>query len=189
MTAEEILETVRQAGGELWAVGDKLRYRLPAGAPDIVSAMRELKPEILRLLRSQADDPEAWREAFHVWRIQQCVSEDRSFGGIGCLHIHFCEWTVENSAVAPCTRATFEGLLSEAGFLYADGMVSGLILAEDWHAAHWKPERRKPTVVSQNTKPAHAICNPTRSPNLAPYAHASAPVREMSVKGEPNRAG
>lgn len=136
-----------------------------------------------------ADDPDAWREAFHQWRTWQCVSKDRCFGGIGSMHIHFCEWTVQSSTVAPCTRATFEGLLSDAGFLLADGFVSGLILAEDWHAAHSRPERRKPAVSGRSARAERAISNPTRSPNPAPYTHVSAPVREMSVKGEPNCAG
>ncbi len=144
MTAEEILDTVRQAGGELWAVGDKLRYRLPAGIPDVVPAMKELKSQLLHLLRPPADDPAAWRVVFHQWRTRQCVAKDRCFGGIGCLHLDFAEWAIAHDAV-PSTRATFEALLDEAGFLHADGYVSGLILAEDWHAAFWKPEPAKPT--------------------------------------------
>ncbi|MHB8388775.1 MAG: hypothetical protein ACYDBH_04225 [Acidobacteriaceae bacterium] len=38
-------------------------------------------------------------------------------------------------SVTSCARQTFEALLSNAAFLHADGLVSGLILAEDWWAA------------------------------------------------------
>jgi hypothetical protein len=91
-----------------------------------------------------ADEPDAWREPFHAWATSQCVFKDRCFGGIGCLHVHFCEWADAHNAV-PCTRQTFEQLLTDAGYLHADGFVSGLILSEDWHAAHWRPEPPKAT--------------------------------------------
>jgi hypothetical protein len=96
-----------------------------------------------RSISDQADDPSAWRKVFHQWRTRQCVSKDRCFGGVSSLHIHFAEWAIAHDAV-PCTRPTFEVLLGEAGFLVCDGMVSGLILAEDWHAAHWKPDPPRP---------------------------------------------
>jgi hypothetical protein len=58
MTAEELLETVRQAGGEVWAAGDKLRYRLPYSAHRLIPTMRELKLEILHLLTLASCDAE-----------------------------------------------------------------------------------------------------------------------------------
>lgn len=51
MTAEVILEAVRQSGGLLWvAEGGKLKYRLPAGRLDLIPVMRESKDELLVLL-------------------------------------------------------------------------------------------------------------------------------------------
>jgi hypothetical protein len=50
MTVEVILETVRQAGGQIWAKGGKLKYRLPVGRTDVIPLMWELKSELLRLL-------------------------------------------------------------------------------------------------------------------------------------------
>jgi hypothetical protein len=58
MTAEELLETVRQAGGEVWAAGDKLRYNLPYSAHRLIPTMRELKLEILHLLTLASWDAE-----------------------------------------------------------------------------------------------------------------------------------
>lgn len=53
MTAELILEAVRENGGALWAEGGKLKFRLPAGKSDLIPAMQKLKSEILRLLSSE----------------------------------------------------------------------------------------------------------------------------------------
>lgn len=104
-----------------------------------------------QIISSPADDPEAWREAFYGWTVSECAFKDRCFGGIGCLHVHFCEWADAHNAV-PCTRETFEQLLSDAGFLHADGFVSGLILREDWEASRWKPPPPKAQIVPKPRK-------------------------------------
>jgi hypothetical protein len=97
-----------------------------------------------------ADDLAAWRVPFQAWLKSDCVVKDRCFGGIGCLHVHFAEWAITHDAV-PCTRDTFERLLSDAGYLYADGFVSSLILAEDWEAAFWKPQT--PNAITAQSGP------------------------------------
>jgi hypothetical protein len=58
MTAEELLETIRQVGGEVWAAGDKLRYNLPYSAHGLIPTMRELKLEILQVLTLASWDAE-----------------------------------------------------------------------------------------------------------------------------------
>ncbi len=111
--------------------------------PTSVSFVSAISGET-QIISAPADEPDAWREPFHAWALSECVFKDRCFGGIGCLHVHFCEWADAHNAV-PCTRETFEQLLSDAGFLHADGFVSSLILHEDWEAAHWKPQPAKAT--------------------------------------------
>ena len=103
-----------------------------------------------QIISAPVDDPAAWREPFQTWLMADCVRHERSFGGIGCLHVHFAEWAITHDAV-PCTRDTFERLLSDAGFLLCDGMVSGLILAEDWQAAHYVLEPPKAMPVRRKT--------------------------------------
>ena len=65
MTAEEFMENVKHTGGEVWAAGDKLRYRLPSSATGLVPAMRELKPELLQLLRPHNAD--LWATTLASW--------------------------------------------------------------------------------------------------------------------------
>ncbi|MGB9418285.1 MAG: hypothetical protein WCB58_18375 [Acidobacteriaceae bacterium] len=72
-------------------------------------------------------DSTAWAEDFHRWAISRCVFRDRSFGGISALWRDFAEWQVMRDEVPP-TRRTFEALLRDAGFLFADGLVYGLLL-------------------------------------------------------------
>jgi hypothetical protein len=81
------------------------------------------------------DAPDAWREDFARWRTERCVSRQsrEDSAGIGCLWVDFCEWAVGSDSV-PCTRATFERLLSDAGFRCADGMANGLLLRVDMEA-------------------------------------------------------
>jgi hypothetical protein len=79
-------------------------------------------------------DPAEWREPFVRWLDSACVRAPRCFGGVGCLHIAFCEWAISHDDV-PCNRLTFECLLRESGFLFSDGLVSDLILRDDFEAA------------------------------------------------------
>lgn len=82
-------------------------------------------------------DPAEWREPFVRWLDSACVLSPRCFGGVGCLHIAFCEWESGRGGV-PCNRETFELLLTERGFLVGEvaGMVlvSGLTFREDFEA-------------------------------------------------------
>ena len=82
-------------------------------------------------------DPAEWREPFVRWLDSACVLSPRCFGGVGCLHIAFCEWESGRGGV-PCNRETFELLLTELGFLVGEvaGMVlvSGLTFREDFEA-------------------------------------------------------
>ena len=91
-----------------------------------------------KVLEPDSHDPSAWAEDFHRWALARCVWRDRGFGGIGALHTDFSEWSIARDDV-PCTRTTFERLLSDAGFFRADGLVSGLVLREDL----WRLEDRR----------------------------------------------
>lgn len=52
MKAAELIEEVRDLGGELAIRGDRLRYKLPACiAPEIVERLRQCKSEIIAALR------------------------------------------------------------------------------------------------------------------------------------------
>lgn len=84
-----------------------------------------------------AHDPAAWAEDFHRWTLNRCCFRDRCFGGIGALHADFCEHQMARNDV-PCQRSVFEMLLRDAGFFFADGLVSGLILKTEYEAQSGK---------------------------------------------------
>lgn len=87
-------------------------------------------------------DPAEWREPFAKWALSVCAYRDRCFGGIPALCADFGKWAVTHDSV-PCRIDTFEALLRDAGFLCADGLVSGLILKSDLWALE---NSRKETV-------------------------------------------
>lgn len=82
-------------------------------------------------------DPEAWRAPFVLWLDSCCTLAPRWFGGVASLHIAFCEWESERGGV-PCTRDTFNQMLTELGFLVGEvrgvTLVSGLALKIDLEA-------------------------------------------------------
>jgi hypothetical protein len=80
--------------------------------------------------------PDAWREAFNRWRAENCAHREcrDDWGGIGCLWVAFCEWTVKHDSVH-CERRTFERLLADEGYRCVEGMVASLVLRVDLDAA------------------------------------------------------
>lgn len=88
-----------------------------------------------------AHDPAAWTEDFHRWALVRCCFRDRCFGGIGALHADFCNHQIARNDV-PCQRSVFERLLRDAGFLFADGLVSGLVLKADVNESDFRANTR-----------------------------------------------
>jgi hypothetical protein len=80
---------------------------------------------------SQPDDPTAWQPVFRRWLLAECVFREGCAGGVACLHHHFTEWCIRDASECPCTRPTFELLLTIEGFALADGLVRCLILKAD----------------------------------------------------------
>lgn len=146
--AFELIRTVEEQGGHFRVEGGFLVISPEEAALSVLELLREHKHEIIAVLTSgrSAGNPEdrasaffdgptardfrAWAEDFHRWTLDQCVWRPRDFGRIGALCADFGCWALEHDS-APCQRTTFEALLADAGFLFADGMVSGLILKAD----------------------------------------------------------
>jgi hypothetical protein len=100
------------------------------GSVGFVSSLSVQSSIILAASGMAIHDPAAWAEDFHRWVITECIFRDRCFGGVGGLLRHFCEWQVTRDEV-PCTRNTFEALLRDSGFFFAEGLVYGLLLKAD----------------------------------------------------------
>ena len=137
MNATAILQTVESAGGELWAAGDCLNYRLPESALALVADLRAIKAELLELLRERNStqppeaEPEDYELGLHRWAVSQCIFRERAWGGIGPLHLAYAVWCDQVGQDVPASRRTFENLLTAGGFEISDGFCYGLILKED----------------------------------------------------------
>ena len=70
MTPHELLETLRQAGAEIFAVGDRLRVRAPRGVvtDEIRRCLAEHKPQLLAELSATPGWP------------PECLDAERRFG-------------------------------------------------------------------------------------------------------------
>jgi hypothetical protein len=101
----------------------------PAIAPRLTRARPPAEP----LHDPPVHDPDAWREPFARWLDSTCVRDPRCAGGLGCLHIAFCEWAISHDDV-PCNRLTFECLVRESGLQISEGLVCGLIFRQDFEA-------------------------------------------------------
>jgi hypothetical protein len=103
---------------------------------DTLRQALEAMDRLVGKLPAMIDQPEpvATRlDALREWMSVACVASDRGFGGVGCLHVHFSEWQSGIHDAVPCSRTVFVRLLEHEGYLICDGMVSGLVLSEDWY--------------------------------------------------------
>lgn len=122
-TVTSLITSVLQLGGGLALIGTRIEVYLP-DTPEgdaLIEKLRSVRDEILYMLMQPR------QEDFQRWALDRCVYRNRCFGEIGALCGDFGEWAIAHDSV-PCTRSTFEALLRAAGFLFADGLVSGLML-------------------------------------------------------------
>lgn len=136
--AVELIQAVKANGGQIRVEDGWLVIAPPDAAAPVIEKLRQHKAEIIGVLDSAGippHDPAEWREPFVRWLDSACVISPRCFGGLPALHIAFCEWEAGRGGV-PCTRDTFERLLSELGFLVGEvagvALVCGLILRADF---------------------------------------------------------
>ena len=114
-------------------------------------SLRTYKPEIVALLQSRtAQEAEAAPEsdAVGLWMLARCVYRDRCWGGVGALYLALARWCAEHGQPAPESRRAFTAELQAEGFtVTADGLVYGLMLAEDAEAC----ERSTATPAASGT--------------------------------------
>ena len=143
--ASELIQRVEGNGGQFRVDDGWLVIAPGEAAMPVIEELRKHKAAIIGVLESRNSpphDPAEWREPFARWLDSVCVRDPRCWGGVGCLHIAFCEWAVAQNDV-PCNRFTFECLLRELGFLLDEvagvGLVSGLTFREDLESAGLRP--------------------------------------------------
>jgi hypothetical protein len=78
-------------------------------------------------LPSDLSDPSDWKEDFRRWMLEHCEYKNRCFCEMHILFRDFKGWSIAHQQV-PCSAAGFTRQLSDAGFLFADGLVYGLLL-------------------------------------------------------------
>jgi hypothetical protein len=137
--ALEVIKAIEANGGRVTVEGDRLVI-VPrrAGIP-LLPQLREHKPEIVALLQSRTEQetdcaPES--DALGLWMLARCVYRDRCFGGVGALYLDLARWCTEHGRPMPASRRAFAAELQTEGFvLTTEGLVYGLLLAEDLEAA------------------------------------------------------
>ena len=84
MTAAELLRELRRRGVKLTVNGDRLRYEAPRGAltPELLEAMRQHKPELMRMLARPPIPPDLASQVEAALRRGQWVRVETDFGDI-----------------------------------------------------------------------------------------------------------
>jgi hypothetical protein len=162
-TAMEIVQAVEANGGRLTVEGEWLVVYPREVGKTLGEELRQHKAEIIGLLESAPmsapltpepiQDPAKWRDPFSRWIVSACVGHWRLHGGVGRLHVAFCESEVGRGAV-PCSRADFEALLREQGWEIEQplALVNGLMLRVD---------------VDARLLPENAARSPSKSPQFS----------------------
>ena len=98
------------------------------------------RPETMAQVELLPAEVKEWDDAMHAWTQARCSWRERSSGSLSRLYISHIEHTHQTGGMFAPDRETFVAILMALGFQIQDGMVSGLLLREDYEAAHWRPE-------------------------------------------------
>jgi len=134
--AEELIRIVESRGGRFTIEGEKLVIEPQSAALPLIDSLRTYKPQIVALLQSRTEAESAPEsDALGLWLLAHCVYCDRCFGGVGALHLDLARWCADHERPVPESRRAFTAQLQAEGFaVTTDGLVYGLMLAEDWEA-------------------------------------------------------
>ena len=133
--AEELIRIVESRGGRVFIEGEKLVIEPKEAALPLADSLRMFKPQIVALLQSRTEqEPESAPESdvLGLWMIARCVYRDRCWGGVGALYLDLARWCAAQGRPVPESRRAFTAELQTEGFaVSADGLVYGMMLAED----------------------------------------------------------
>ncbi len=141
----------------LWAVLETARAR--AANPDENAP----RPILASVLPEGVHGSREWAEQFSRWALAHCVFRDGCYGGVAALHKHLCAWCVERGRAVP-SPSSFGALLADEGFTLTEfGLVYGLLLREDWEAAHAPPPPPAESKRVAPRKPAYREALPWKA--------------------------
>lgn len=89
------------------------------------------RPETLAKVELLPAEVREWDDALLVWAKARCAFRERSWGSLMRLYVDHIEWAHQTGGMFAPDRETFQAILMALGLQLADGMVYGLILAED----------------------------------------------------------
>lgn len=132
MTALELIDTVRSAGGMLTLNGEKIRATIPEDAAHLVDLIRAQRGAVIQVLHQR-------REALARWIATSCVCRK----GV-CTNPKFAYRQYQDWASGAVSYGEFIHTFEARGYrLESDGMIEGLCLAVDFLAAcEWEARQQ-----------------------------------------------
>jgi hypothetical protein len=84
---------------------------------------------------------------FGLWLLNRCTYRDRSWGGVGILHLDYARWCAQHGQPIPIARRVFQSLLTAEGFWLEESpiygpLIYGLLLKNDLACYEIIPESR-----------------------------------------------
>jgi hypothetical protein len=126
----ELIDRVTASGVILSVDGGKLRGRPAEKLAPFAAELKRHRFDLIAYLSRPKAEPDEWAEPFTSWLNTRCVVSQRFATNIVALYRDFCAW-FEDENDAPCDRAGFESLLTQAGFTLT--RVHGVVLV--WRLA------------------------------------------------------
>ncbi|MHB1959411.1 MAG: hypothetical protein ACYCO5_10310 [Acidobacteriaceae bacterium] len=109
---------------------------MPEGTPFPLAKINPSpRPETMAQVELLPAEVRAWDDAMLLWTRACCCFHDGCWGSAGSLYVSHIEWAHQTGQPFVADRETFTSILMALGFQIQDGMVYGLILAEDWEAS------------------------------------------------------
>jgi len=162
MTPFELLKKMDDAGAVLTIAAGKLGYQIPKDATALLPEIHRLRHEVADILQGRlASNLRCWRRA-------QGVACPIGSSNPAILHREFGRWSGYR-----CAREEFIAAIAKLGFpLDANGMITGLVLLEDFAAAC-----EYESVVDDERRRARAVTEKTEEPYDVDELARRQPVR------------
>ncbi len=150
-------ETLKRAFDVMEAAGVTVDSNPRRGSNTTVSSAANVDQVVNTPIASLADhSPDEWEDEFLAWFLDRCTHREHydDGGGLSTLHRDFSGWLIDRGSV-PCNRATFETLITDAGFPIDHGMVRGVVLTMD--LLSWLRDQAKPPQTQTGTQRGRRI--------------------------------
>jgi hypothetical protein len=140
--AEKLVSSIEEAGGILTLNGDRLRCQFTKEAEPLLTELKRLRDQVVRLIRHRAEDAATRRQVLQDvigWMERHCIADRACRCNPRILHREYCR----ANGFRDLAYQAFVSIMQEVGFALEGEMLVGIALTVDWDAAYGSATQKR----------------------------------------------